>query len=352
MARNITPEMLAHVNTELTSLASCWTLYLKDGAVLRITDHDVDIEYVGETYLASVGVSRTAMQATSTMAVDNMDLAGMIDNDQIKDEELRAGRYDGAKVECVLVNHEDPDLYGEIKLRKGTLGEVRTDPIAGQYETEFRGLLDAFTQSATNTYQSECRVDLGSTKCGVVLDAPGVERSTSYLVGDLVTVAEDPKGVQYVCTTSGTTDATPPTYNDTIGASTVDGTATFTAELSLTQQVEVIEVLNNRAFKVSVPLNDVIAVDDWFKYGRVIFNDGLNAGFVSQTKAYVQADNEVRMLTAAPYTMQVGDSVSLQVGCGKTLVSYCRDKFDNVINFRAEPFIPGSNQFLQYPDAK
>lgn len=360
MAKTISAQMQAHLASEVTSLATCWKITRRDGTIIRITDHDADITFGGEEYLASIGVSRSAVQDKSDMSVDNMELAGIIDSNVITDEDIRGGRYDYAEAECFMVNHEDPDGFGDIKLRKGTIGEVQANPIIGSYTAEFRGLLDRFAQNTINVYQSECRVDLGSTKCGIILEAPEIARSTAYAVGDVVSVATDGaftdgrkyEGRQYVCTVAGTTDAVEPAFDTIIGNPTVDGTATFTCEFSFTQYVTVDTVINNRSFTVTAPDNDTIATDDWFKYGRAVFLAGQNSFKAYQVKKYTQSSKQVELLITAPYAIQNGDVLKLQAGCGKTIETYCRDKFDNVINFRGEPFIPGSNQFLRYPDAK
>lgn len=360
MPKTISASMQTHIESEVTSLATCWNLVLRDGSTIRVTDHDADITFGGNTYLASIGVTRSAVQDRSDMSVDNMELAGIIDSSVITDEDIRAGRYDYAEVECFLVNHEDPDTFGDIKLRKGTIGEVQANPIIGTYSAEFRGLLDRFAQNTMNVYQNECRVDLGSTKCGVILEAPEIARSTAYAVGDVVSVATDGaftdgrkyEGRQYVCTVAGTTDAVEPAFDTIIGNPTVDGTATFTCEYSFTQYVTVDTVINNRSFTITTPENDSIAVDNWFKYGRLTLLSGLNSFKAYQVKAYTQSSKLVELLIALPYTPSFGDVIKIQAGCGKTIQTYCRDKFNNVVNFRGEPFIPGSNQFLRYPDAK
>jgi uncharacterized phage protein (TIGR02218 family) len=46
--------------------------------------------------------------------------------------------------------------------------------------------------------------------------------------------------------------------------------------------------------------------------------------------------------------MAVGDIFTIIAGCDKTL-AICRDKFDNIINFRGDPFVPGTDALLDYP---
>lgn len=53
---------------------------------------------------------------------------------------------------------------------------------------------------------------------------------------------------------------------------------------------------------------------------------------------------------------QLGDarcqaSLDKYTECDKQL-STCREKFNNVLNFRGEPFVPGQERMLRYPDMK
>lgn len=70
-----------------------------------------------------------------------------------------------------------------------------------------------------------------------------------------------------------------------------------------------------------------------------------------EIKDWIAADSRVVLYLALPNDIQVGDELRLYPGCDKTLAT-CRDKFDNVINFRGEPFVPGSDFLARYPDQK
>lgn len=52
-----------------------------------------------------------------------------------------------------------------------------------------------------------------------------------------------------------------------------------------------------------------------------------------------------------PFTVQIGDTISVYRGCDK-LPATCISAFNNIVNFRGFPFIPGNDRALQYPDAK
>jgi len=68
-----------------------------------------------------------------------------------------------------------------------------------------------------------------STTLGLTPDE--VVRETDYAVGELVLVTTaEGQNRQYKCTTAGTTAVTIPTYTNTVGDTTTDGTAVFTCE--------------------------------------------------------------------------------------------------------------------------
>ncbi|KGM34772.1 DUF2163 domain-containing protein [Inquilinus limosus] len=153
----------SHLDGELTTLATCWRLARLDGLVLGYTDHDRDLLVDGVTYLASSGYTRTAIANQSGMAVDNLDLAGVIDHDTIKPEEVRAGLFDYAEVRIFLVNWADLS-QGQMLLRRGRLGEVGTAP-DDTFQTELRGLAQALAQNVGEVYQTDCRADFGDARC-------------------------------------------------------------------------------------------------------------------------------------------------------------------------------------------
>jgi uncharacterized phage protein (TIGR02218 family) len=49
-----------------------------------------------------------------------------------------------------------------------------------------------------------------------------------------------------------------------------------------------------------------------------------------------------------PYALTVGDAYSLQPGCDKLLAT-CKVKFNNVLNFRGEPHVPGTDRLFRGP---
>jgi hypothetical protein len=151
MPKTLTPAIRAHLDGETTRLAAIWRITRTDGQQFFFTDHDRDIVFGGDTYRADAGFERTAIQSDAGFAVDNLDLVGVFAEGGIVEDDVRAGLFDGAAIS--FVNWQDPDTYGEIKLRRGTLGEVRLTP-QGHFTAEPRGLSQPLAQS---TLQSTAR---------------------------------------------------------------------------------------------------------------------------------------------------------------------------------------------------
>jgi uncharacterized phage protein (TIGR02218 family) len=144
--------LAAHLEQEVTTLATCWTLTRTDGLVLGFTDHDRDLVIEGLTYRAASAYSRSAIASRAGLAVDNLDLEGLLDAEAITEEDLRAGRFDRAAIEVFLVSWQALG-QGVVKLRRGTLGEVRLQ--GGLYRAELRGMAQALTAPAVEVYTPE-----------------------------------------------------------------------------------------------------------------------------------------------------------------------------------------------------
>ena len=238
--KSISGALTTHIGQDTTSLASCWRITRQDGVNFYFTTHDVDIVYLGNTYLSAVGFSRTAVANNSSLSVDNLDIEGIFDDASIKEDELRAGLFDYAEVRIFLVNWADLS-QGEIKARRGWLGEVVATP-QGTFKAELRGLTQVIQQTIGQVYSAECRADLGDTRCKVPLNPSLRINSTFYAKGTFVRYATDTGALGqaqfenriYECTTAGTTAASPPTFDETVGSTTIDGGAFAEANLAFT----------------------------------------------------------------------------------------------------------------------
>ena len=160
------PYGIPWMQTEIVHSAWCWKVTRQDGVVLGFTSHGEDIEYGGVIYKAETGFAPTAVQTGNDMSVDDLDAQGLLSDDSLTAEDLRAGKYDNAGIEVFLVNYQN--LKDEIlMIRRGYLGEVTYGK--NGFTAEVRGLMDAYQQAAGKTCQKGCRTHLGSELCKVNL---------------------------------------------------------------------------------------------------------------------------------------------------------------------------------------
>lgn len=78
----------------------------------------------------------------------------------------------------------------------------------------------------------------------------------------------------------------------------------------------------------------------YFDGGELTWTSGQNAGRAMEVKRFTAGGAFVLFLPMA-YPISVGDAYSLTPGCNKTLAD-CASKYNNVVNFRGFPFVPGN----------
>ncbi|MBA1147419.1 DUF2163 domain-containing protein [Ectothiorhodospiraceae bacterium WFHF3C12] len=78
--------------------------------------------------------------------------------------------------------------------------------------------------------------------------------------------------------------------------------------------------------------------DDWFGGGLITMTSGGNAGISREVESF--SAGKFTLWTVFPYELAVGDTYTATPGCRKRLQD-CRDKYDNVVNFRGFPHLPG-----------
>jgi len=166
--KTISPALQAHLNGELTTLAYLVKISRKDGITKGFTTHDQDLTVDGLTYKADGALTPSAIESRAGLAVDNLEVTGILDSEEISDADIDSGFYDFARIDVYACNWADLS-QGTVQLRRGWLGQVtRADT---HYVAELRGLHDLLQRPIGETYTPECRFNLGDTNCGVSLTA-------------------------------------------------------------------------------------------------------------------------------------------------------------------------------------
>lgn len=556
MKTDTSAPLTTHIQGEVTSLATCWKIKRTDDTVFTFTAHDkpLDID-IGDndgvaTYVPTSSFNRSAIKNSDNLSVDNLDLTGVLSATDVDEVELRIGLFDYATVWIFFVNHQDL-TQGVLKMRKGFLGETIITR-NGFFQAELRGLTQVYSQNFIELYSTECRADLGDSRCKVPIIGDILTRGKTVAVGEFYRVPLPPfpaglfisgttivnpsfeddvggtpggsitgwssgnpgrwrvgtdpvsgggtnslekfsgtgaimsqqvdmrgdisdadlatgnvsvaisvwakedgndqffmgieelnaagglvtdrarvgpvtvatytqivdsfgitgtvrqvlieldvdgsgstgdydlvemeyfnlnvilpisenldlfKDLLYEVTVAGTTAGAQPTYDETIGNTTVDGTATLTARRAWTTEIEVTAVdstdLRKKFTVTELTPNSGAGIDGKDQFPDDSMNGGLvmwatgsaNAGKNMEVRDFVADDGititqDIELFLDMPRDIVVGDTAHVYRGCFKRLIEDCKDIFDNAVNHRGEAYIPGKDKVFQYPDAK
>lgn len=166
-----------------------------------------------------------------------------------------------------------------VLMRKGSIGEVRRGGEA--FVAEIRGLAHALNQPQGRLFQFQCDAELGDERCGIDLD-----QSTFKSQATVVTV----------------------------------------------HSAHEFDVTGLEGFATA-----------WFDRGLLAFVTGPNAGRTFRVKSHDSQQTAARVVLwqSPPDPISPGDTVAITAGCDKR-IGTCRDKFQNVENFRGFPHMPGT----------
>lgn len=161
--------LTAHFSREVTTVCHCWRLTRKDGTVTGFTDHDRRLVISGLAFEPETGFSASEARDTLGLAVDTVDVEGALSSDRIRDEDIAAGLYDGARVETLLVNWRQP--ADSAVIRTATIGKItRSDE---RFVAELESLVTALDQPNGRYVTRSCDAELGDVRCGFLLAQPG-----------------------------------------------------------------------------------------------------------------------------------------------------------------------------------
>lgn len=177
-------DLYAHLAGGVTTVARCWGVVRRDGLVFGFTDHDRDLSFGGVVYKAGTGLTAKAVQQTTGLAVDNTEAAGALSDTAIREEDILAGRFDGAAVTAWLVNWAD--VGQRVMQFRGSLGQIVR--AGGAFQAELRGLTEALNVPQGRAVQRPCAAVLGDASCRFDLALPGyaAERAVEAVEGGRV----------------------------------------------------------------------------------------------------------------------------------------------------------------------
>lgn len=149
----------------VSTLTLCWRIERCDGVTIGLTAHDRDLVVDGLTYRSAPGMTPSAIVRDDTLEAPAMTVEGALGHAAIAERDLRAGRYDGARVAVFALDWERPGA--PVPVASGRIGAVETG--RGTFAAELLGgevRLEAPVVEATSP---GCRATLGDRRCRVAM---------------------------------------------------------------------------------------------------------------------------------------------------------------------------------------
>lgn len=338
---------------------------------IRFTNWETSITIDGETWVPAAGCEISQMGFAGDGTPSNADiLVDAVEGGILEPGDAASGKLDNwpITVECPI---DAADFSaGTVTLIDGTVGSVEEDSdgivtIAANGPLRFAAM-----KSLTEHYSLTGREELGDDRCKIPIlgdpdiDAFDIGRAQEFVRPDVETglqhvadaygrvrtgsTVEDYGNVYFECTVAGTTDeSTAPAYNYTVGATTVDGTATFIARNSWLRYARG-EATD--AFTIALDaLPDVRATDTgWYELGGVFVRSGNLSGYKELPIRLWDPDSLTITLALPinPDDIPADTQLELRPGCDYTpgrcaeFANPANPSGTNIENIRAEYFVP------------
>ena len=112
--------------------------------------------------------------------------------------------------------------------------------------------------------------------------------------------------------------------------------------------------LKQKDFTVKAKVSEIVSLQSftakklkaprsWFNGGYVSWHRGKNEGLKMEVKEF--AASKITLSLPMPFPIKVGDEFIIVAGCDKASRT-CTEKFNNIINFRGEPDLPGIDKLM------
>lgn len=288
MPRTYDSDLQTKLETGSTQLCHLVTITRTDGQVFRYTDLDRDLIVGADTFESSNSFAVTAITSSTNNGIQSTNCKIFFAAGGFTELDIGRGLYDSADVEFSVIDYVHPE-WGRIILMKGKMSAIDgNDRGTGQFE--LNGLLSIGDAKIGELYSPECRANLGDARCTI---------DTSL-------------------------------FNKTGYVNFVDVPANF----------------KNSVFWVNI----ADATSRFFDGGVITFTSGANNGISMEVQAQFPAHalefgpNNHDIFTALPFPYDIApaDTFTIVAGCDKRPIT-CLTRFDNIVNFRGEPFVPGSD---------
>lgn len=152
-----------------TTLAWCWVMTRRDGAVFGFTDHDRALFVAGVSCEPESGFSPGQTRSEASFSPARAAIFGALNSARIAEADLDNGLWDSALVAVYRVDWSEPALF--FRAFTGEIGAV-TRSESG-FEAELTGLSARLERLITRVFARNCDAELGDHRCKVDLSSGG-----------------------------------------------------------------------------------------------------------------------------------------------------------------------------------
>ncbi|MEP2987664.1 MAG: DUF2163 domain-containing protein [Parasphingorhabdus sp.] len=157
---------LIWLDRDLTTTAFGWRLDRADGVSFGFTSHDQDIVVDNFRYRATPGMIPSTIALNDSLDVDSVEIEGVLNASAFTEEDLAAGRWNGARLQIVLLNWEFPNDEAK-HLISGEFGEITRS--GNSFQVEILGPTSFLDEAIVPLTSPTCRARFGDKQCKLSL---------------------------------------------------------------------------------------------------------------------------------------------------------------------------------------
>lgn len=329
----------------------------RDETVLRATNFGRDLTIGADVYQHSSGGAVSNIESEAALSVNNAEITAIFD--QITEEDVRIGMYDGAAFSFGVCNPDDTTV--SIELMSGTFGQFSFERL--KFQAELRSLMQQVQQTfgyiATptcpyQTYGEECGLDEDDFRDTGTLEGVSDDQMTFF---DSSRVEAGPTGaIQILSITNanpavvtlasslGLVNGSSIALHDVVGMPGLNGTTTA-HDISYATFTIPIDTTDAGTF-ASGNVTPLSGDAGFYGYGTMRFLEGPNAVPGIEREVKVSLPGQWTVQEPFPFEVVGDEDYEITHGDDHTF-NTCKTKFANGRRFGGDPFVRGQDDLMQ-----